>query len=131
ARERRRAGGGPGGGEQSGHIIYLDGHVTGDGLVAALLLCRALEGRTRAEAAAVLQRHPQAKENVRVRTKTLPPSLVEAVARHNAELEGRGRALVPPPGTARVVGVLAEAKDDAEAATLWASIASLVRRERG
>ena len=33
------------GGEQSGHIIYLDGHVTGDGLAAALLLCGALEGR--------------------------------------------------------------------------------------
>ena len=34
------------GGEQSGHLMYLDGHVTGDGLVAALLLCQALEGRT-------------------------------------------------------------------------------------
>ena len=41
------------GGEQSGHIIYLDGHVTGDGLAAALLLCRALDGRPLAEAAAV------------------------------------------------------------------------------
>src|ERR671934_2441687 len=41
------------GGEQSGHIIWLDGHVTGDGLVAALLLCGALEGgRTLADAAA-------------------------------------------------------------------------------
>jgi phosphoglucosamine mutase len=129
--ETIRATGGTLGGEQSGHIIYLDGHVTGDGLVAALLLCRALEGRTLAEAAAVLQRHPQAKENVRVRTKPLPPSLVEAVARHNAELEGRGRVLVRPSGTEPVVRVLAEAKDEAEAATLCASIASLVRRELG
>ena len=39
------------GGEQSGHVIYLDGHVTGDGLAAALLLCGALHGRSLAEAA--------------------------------------------------------------------------------
>jgi phosphoglucosamine mutase len=129
--ETIRATGGTLGGEQSGHIIYLDGHVTGDGLVAALLLCRALEGRTLAEAAAVLQRHPQAKENVRVRTKTLPAGLVEAVARHNAELQGRGRVLVRPSGTEPVVRVLAEAKDEPEAARLCASIASLVRRELG
>ena len=54
------------GGEQSGHIIFLDGHVTGDGLAGALLLCGALQGRTLAEAASVLERYPQAKRNVRV-----------------------------------------------------------------
>src|SRR5262249_33832703 len=47
------------GGEQSGHILWLDGHVTGDGLVAALLLCRALGGRRLSEAAAVIARFPQ------------------------------------------------------------------------
>jgi phosphoglucosamine mutase len=129
--ETIRATGGTLGGEQSGHIIYLDGHVTGDGLVAALLLCRALEGRTLAEAAAVMPRHPQVKENVRVRTKTLPESLVETVRRHNQELDGRGRVLVRPSGTEPVVRVLAEARDEAEAASLCASIASLVRRELG
>ncbi len=129
--ESIRATGGKLGGEQSGHIIYLEGHVTGDGLVAALLLCRALEGRTLAEAAAVMPRHPQVKENVRVRHKTLPPSLLEAVAGHNAELKGRGRVLVRPSGTEPVVRVLAEARDDAEAASLCASIAGLVRRELG
>src|SRR5919202_1681927 len=49
--EALRREGGVLGGEQSGHIIYLRDHVTGDGLAAALLLCRALEGRTLAEAA--------------------------------------------------------------------------------
>ena len=129
--ERMRETGGKLGGEQSGHIIYLDGHVTGDGLVAALLLCRALEGRTLADAKAVMPIHPQVKENVRVRTKTLPQSLVDTVAGHNAELDGRGRVLVRPSGTEPVVRVLAEAKDEREAATLCASIASLVRRELG
>jgi len=119
------------GGEESGHIIYLDGHVTGDGLVAALLLCRALDGRSLAERVAVMPRFPQVKENVRVRDKTLPGELVEAVARHNAELAGRGRVLVRPSGTEPVVRVLAEARDEAEAAQLCASIAGLVRRELG
>jgi phosphoglucosamine mutase len=129
--ETIRATGGKLGGEQSGHIIYLDGHVTGDGLVAALLLCRALEGRTLAEAAAVMLRHPQVKENVRVRSKTIPQGLLDAVARHNEELAGRGRVLVRPSGTEPVVRVLAEARDEEEAASLCASIASLVRRELG
>ncbi len=54
------------GGEQSGHVITLDGHVTGDGLAAALLLCRALDGGSLAARASVLELLPQAKENVRV-----------------------------------------------------------------
>jgi phosphoglucosamine mutase len=129
--ETIRATGGRLGGEQSGHIIYLDGHVTGDGLVAALLLCRALEGRTLAEAAAVMPRLPQVKENVRVRTRSLPQSILDEVSRQNEELAGHGRVLVRPSGTEPVVRVLAEAHDESEAANLCASIAGLVRRELG
>ena len=129
--ETIRATGGKLGGEQSGHIIYLDGHVTGDGLVAALLLCGALQGRSLAEAAAVMPRRPQVKENVRVRSKSLSPDLLAEVAVINAELEGRGRVLVRPSGTEPVVRVLAEARDEAEATRLCGSIAALVRRELG
>ena len=50
-----RASGAVLGGEQSGHVISLDGHVTGDGLAAALLLCRALNGRSLGEAAGVMR----------------------------------------------------------------------------
>jgi phosphoglucosamine mutase len=129
--ETMRETGGKLGGEQSGHIIYLDGHVTGDGLVAGLLLCGALQGRTLAEAAAGMPRHPQVKENVRVRSKELPQGLREEVARLNAGLQGRGRVLVRPSGTEPVVRVLAEAPDEVEAASLCASITALVRRELG
>src|ERR687898_2501368 len=73
--EALRREGGILGGEQSGHLIWLDGHKTGDGLAAALLLCSALEGRTLAEAAAVMPRWPQAKQNVRVRAKDFPAEL--------------------------------------------------------
>ena len=129
--ETMRETGGKLGGEQSGHIIYLDGHVTGDGLVAALLLCGALGGRTLADAAAGMPRHPQVKENVRVRSKELPERLRTEVAELNAGLQGQARVIVRPSGTEPVVRVLAEAPDEAEAASLCASIAGLVRRELG
>jgi phosphoglucosamine mutase len=119
------------GGEQSGHVIYLDGHVTGDGLAAALLLCGALEGQTLAEAAAVLRRYPQVKENVPIARKELPNSLRAEVDRVNAALDGRGRIVVRPSGTEPVVRVLAEAEEEAEAEALCAKIAALVRRELG
>jgi len=119
------------GGEQSGHIIYLKDHVTGDGLAAALLLCGALEGRTLREAAAVMPRFPQVQENVPVATNKLPLSVVEEVARINAELADRGRIFVRPSGTEPVVRVLAEAEDFREVQELCATIAGLVRRELG
>jgi phosphoglucosamine mutase len=119
------------GGEQSGHVIYLNGHVTGDGLVAALLLCGALEGRSLAEAAAVMPRYPQVKENVPVRSKDLPTAVLDEVAARNEELHGRGRVLVRASGTEPVVRVLAEAETLSEAESLCARIAALVRRELG
>jgi phosphoglucosamine mutase len=119
------------GGEQSGHIICLDGHVTGDGLAAALLLCRALEGRSLAEAATVMPRFAQVKENIPVREKTLPQSVVSEVERMNAELDGTARILVRPSGTEPLIRVLAEAENRPYAARLCGTIAALVRRELG
>ncbi len=119
------------GGEESGHVIYLDGHVTGDGLAAALLLCGALHGRPLAEAAAVMERYPQAKENVRVARRELSDDLRHEVDRVNRQLSGRGRVLVRPSGTEPVIRVLAEAETDREAAELCASITALVQQELG
>jgi phosphoglucosamine mutase len=127
--EALRREGGILGGEQSGHVICLDGHVAGDGLAAALLLCRALEGRPLAEAVAVMPRFPQATENVPVRTKAIPPSLRDELERL-ARDDGR-RVLVRPSGTEPVVRVLAEAPTEAEAAEICVRIATLVRRELG
>jgi phosphoglucosamine mutase len=119
------------GGEQSGHIIYLRDHVTGDGLAAALLLCAALEGRTLAEAAAVMPQLPQAKENVAVASKALPASLRREIARVNRELGDEGRVLVRPSGTEPVVRILTEAETPEKAAELCGTIRALVRRELG
>jgi phosphoglucosamine mutase len=118
------------GGEQSGHLIYLRDHVTGDGLVAALLLCRALEGRTLSGAVAVMSRYPQVQENVRVARNELTAAIRDEVQRVNSRLVG-GRVLVRPSGTEPVVRVLAEAETDEEARALCVTIAALVRRELG
>ena len=119
------------GGEQSGHLIYLRDHVTGDGLAAALLLCGALAGRTLEEAAAVMPRFPQVKENIRVASKELPQELLAEVERLNTRLDGRGRVLVRPSGTEPVMRVLAEAETAPEAEEACGTISALVRRELG
>jgi phosphoglucosamine mutase len=119
------------GGEQSGHVIYLNGHVTGDGLAAALLLCGALHGRSLAEAANVMERYPQAREDVRVARRELSDALRNEVDRINGKLAGRGRVLVRPSGTEPVIRVLTEAETDEEAAELCASITALVQQELG
>jgi len=120
------------GGEQSGHLIWLDGHVTGDGLVAGLLLCRALGGQSLSEAVAVMPRFPQVMQNLpRAGRSPLPDTLLEAVESVNAELDGAGRVLVRPSGTEPVVRILAEAETPESAEELCARIAALVTRELG
>ena len=99
------------GGEQSGHIIYLRDHVTGDGLAAALLLCAALRGRRLSDAAAVMPHFHQRKENVRVASKELTPAIRAAVEQVNAELGDAGRVLVRPSGTEPLIRVLVEAEN--------------------
>jgi phosphoglucosamine mutase len=120
------------GGEQSGHIILLRDHVTGDGLASALQLCGALGGRRLSDAAAQMQRYPQVMQNLpRTDRGELPESLRRRVDAVNAELDGGGRVLVRPSGTEPVVRVLAEAATQGEAEDLCARIASLVTQELG
>jgi phosphoglucosamine mutase len=119
------------GGEQSGHVIYLRDHVTGDGLAAGLLLCGALKGRKLSEAAAVMSRWPQCKENIVVEDKELTPAVLDEVERLNQAWDEKGRVLVRPSGTEPLIRVLAEAENAEVAAEACASIAALVRRELG
>jgi len=119
------------GGEQSGHVIWLRNHVTGDGLAAALLLCSAVRERTLSGAAAVMERYPQVKRNIAVAATALSPAVLAEVERVNEELGERGRVLVRPSGTEPVIRVLVEGENAEDAAKLSASIAALVERELG
>jgi phosphoglucosamine mutase len=120
------------GGEQSGHVVYLRGHTTGDGLAASLLLARAVveTGKPLAELAN-FPRFPQAKRNVPVRSKELPSDLLSELERLNEELAGRGRVLVRASGTEPVIRVLAEAETSEEAERLCSTMTSLVATELG
>ena len=119
------------GGEQSGHVIYLRDHVTGDGLAAGLLLCAALKGRRLSAVAAVMDRYPQVKENVRVERRELTPEIEAEVERRNAAWGDEGRILVRPSGTEPLIRVLAEARDAGAAEEACASISNLVRHQLG
>jgi phosphoglucosamine mutase len=119
------------GGEESGHVVWLEDHVAGDGLAAALLLCRALRGRTLSEAAAAMPRFPQAKQNVPVTRREVPQSVLGEAERITAELGDSGRVLVRPSGTEPVIRVLAEAENAEDAARICGSIAALVAKELG
>lgn len=126
--------GGKFGGEQSGHIIFLDRTTTGDGLVTALELLRVVRetGEPLSRLAAQMRRYPQLLVNVRVKNKQAlgdNPAIAEAVKRAEERLAGRGRVLVRPSGTEPLVRVMGEAVDEDELREVIGELAEVIRRE--
>jgi phosphoglucosamine mutase len=112
--ERLRAGNLSLGGEQSGHLVFLDHATTGDGILTALqLLSRVAALRAPlSEVASVLQRLPQVLINVPVADRdavAASPAVSDAVAVAEAELGDDGRVLLRPSGTEQLVRVMVEA----------------------
>ena len=105
------------GGEQSGHIIFLEHMTTGDGQLAALQLLSILaqSGRKASELASAVTRYPQVLLNVRVggndEKKAImeSPLLGEAIRKAEAGLGGNGRVLVRASGTEPLIRVMVEA----------------------
>jgi phosphoglucosamine mutase len=107
------------GGENSGHIVCLDKHTTGDGIVSALQVLRALAegGTTLAKAAGALDLYPQVLVNVSTRGGRDPlasPGVKRAVRQAEAELDGGGRVLLRPSGTEPVIRVMVEGRSGVE-----------------
>jgi phosphoglucosamine mutase len=124
------------GGEQSGHIIFLDHATTGDGLLSGLQLLRILResGRPLAELAAAVTKYPQVLVNVPVRAKpalnTLP-AVGQAVGRWESKLEGRARILLRYSGTEPLARVMVEGDDHMTIDTVAREIAEAIRHEIG
>lgn len=121
------------GGEQSGHLIFLEHATTGDGLVTAIEVVNVLL-RTGARLSALcarLPRYPQVLRNVRVRDRDRTadaPEVGRAIAAAEASLAGRGRLLVRPSGTEPVVRIMVEAETQGEADAVAADVATAVER---
>ncbi|MCH2098983.1 MAG: phosphoglucosamine mutase [Pseudomonadales bacterium] len=104
------------GGESSGHILCLDVHSTGDGIVSALQVLNALveSEESLGQACAQLERFPQVLINVRAtepaRFREFAP-IVQAISRVERELGEGGRVLVRPSGTEPLVRVMVEGRD--------------------
>jgi phosphoglucosamine mutase len=124
------------GGEQSGHLIFLDQHTTGDGILTALRMMglMAASGKPLSELAAAAPRAPQILLNV---TDVAREGLEEATAvwdevrRVEGELGDAGRVLVRPSGTEPVVRVMVEATTEAAASSAAERIAKAVRETLG
>jgi phosphoglucosamine mutase len=120
------------GGENSGHIICLDRHSTGDGIISALQVLHALRAgkQTLAQAAAGLKMYPQVLINVRIakgQDCTMHAGVQTTVTAATDALAGKGRVLLRPSGTEPLLRVMVEG-EDGEKVRHWAeTIAASVR----
>ncbi|HEX6280183.1 MAG TPA: phosphoglucosamine mutase [Pyrinomonadaceae bacterium] len=120
------------GGEQSGHIIFPEKSLVGDGMLTALYLLHAIGefGGTLTKAAEGFVRYPQILVNVKVREKR-PFDEVEAIREAAAEVEqtlkDSGRLLLRYSGTENLARVMIEGKDQAEIETLADGLADVIR----
>jgi len=120
------------GGEGSGHLIALDRHTTGDGIVSALQLLQAVRttGRTLAQILAPVTLFPQVLINVRVAAGSdhrCNARLIQAQAEVEAELAGAGRVLIRASGTEPVLRVMVEARVAAQAKACAERLAAAAR----
>ncbi len=120
------------GGEQSGHVIFLDHATTGDGVLTGLMLAArcAETGKPLAELAAVMRRLPQVLVNVKGVDKTRVESdadLQQAVQAEETRLGGSGRVLLRKSGTEPVVRVMVEAGDHDTAQAVAERLVDVVR----
>ncbi|MEF2098214.1 phosphoglucosamine mutase [Bacillus sp. CFBP9009] len=134
--EEMRKGGYNLGGEQSGHIIFLDYNTTGDGLLTGLQLVNIMSDtqKTLSELAGEMKKYPQTLINVRVTDKhavTDNDKVQEVIKAVEGEMNGNGRILVRPSGTEPLVRVMAEAPTVEECTNYVDRIVAVVRAEMG
>jgi phosphoglucosamine mutase len=121
------------GGENSGHIVCLDKHTTGDGIISALQVLRALaeQGTTLSKTAGQLALYPQVLVNVPMKKQRDPiasPGVKRAVREAETELDGSGRVLLRPSGTEPLIRVMVEGRDGGKVRRLADHIAAAVRK---
>lgn len=124
------------GGEQSGHIIFLEKNSTGDGILTALQLISVMvkSGEKLSKLAAQMQLVPQVLENVRVGHKNgweHNTAINETVKKAEASLGGEGRIFVRASGTEPLIRVMAEGPNEEELRRIVSEVAETIKKELG
>lgn len=124
------------GGEQSGHMIFLDYNTTGDGMLSGIQLLNVMKqtGKKLSELASEVTVYPQKLVNIRVTDKHGAmdvPAIKEIVELMETEMNGDGRILVRPSGTEPLLRVMAEAPTQEKVDYYVDKIAAVVRAEIG
>ena len=122
------------GGEQSGHVIFLDHNTTGDGLVTGLQIASILasEGKKLSELTSVMKELPQVLVNVKGtdKIKTIHEKDAEVIERIKSienQLQGKGRVLIRPSGTEPLLRIMLEGEDQEEITALANDLAELIK----
>lgn len=126
------------GGEQSGHIIFLNHTTTGDGILSSLQLLQAvlLSGKKPSELSDEIEIFPQVLKNARVKNENKEKyksdkDIMSAIEAVEKELEGMGRVLIRPSGTEPLVRVMLEGQDVDNITKLAEDLAVLLTRRFG
>ncbi|PFG02722.1 MULTISPECIES: phosphoglucosamine mutase [Bacillales] len=124
------------GGEQSGHIIFLDHITTGDGMLSALQLANIMQvtNKPLSELAGEMKKYPQSLVNVKVTDKNKVDSndrIQETIQQVESDMNGEGRILVRPSGTEPLVRVMAEAPTKELCDEYVNRVVSMVKEELG
>jgi phosphoglucosamine mutase len=124
------------GGEESGHIIFLDHHSSGDGILSALQLLSVIksENKTISELSKIMEIFPQVTINVSVKSKppiTDYPEITDSIKKAQAELGEKGRVLVRYSGTQSVCRVMVEGPTQQETKRLAGAIAETIKNRLG
>ncbi|MGL5749641.1 MAG: phosphoglucosamine mutase [Paraclostridium sp.] len=124
------------GGEQSGHMIFLDYNTTGDGVLSSLILAKIVkeEDKTLSELASVMTQYPQVLVNARIKnenkTKYMEfPEIKSEIERIEKLMNGSGRVLIRPSGTEPLVRVMLEGKDEGQLRELATNLANLMQEK--
>jgi phosphoglucosamine mutase len=124
------------GGEQSGHIVFLDYNTTGDGMITALQVLALMKktGKSLKELASCMKRFPQSLINIPVKRKEPfenVPKIHERIKKAEEKLGEAGRILVRYSGTESLARVMVEGLDEAEIGEIAGSVASIIEETLG
>lgn len=126
------------GGEQSGHIIFLNHSTTGDGILSSLQLVKAvlMSGKKPSELSDAIKIYPQVLKNAKVKNEhktkyQSDPQICEAIQKMEEEMKGRGRVLIRPSGTEPLVRVMLEGENVEHITELAQDLAKLLTKKFG